>query len=267
MVPGYCLLRTHSNAQSLNLMAMIPYVHNSPNVHLAVCNGRGQTMASGKFVSYLRVSTSKQGRSGLGLEAQRNAVEQYLDGGRWELLAEYVEVESGKKNDRPELIRAMHHAKVTGATLIIAKLDRLARNVHFISGLMETGVDFVAVDMPEANRFTIHIFAAAAEHEREMASQRTKAALQAAKARGVKLGNPNGAAHLKGFGNDQAVAAIQEAAQHFAEELRPIVEDIRAHGVASIRGICSELNRRSITTPRDRQWHPTGVARLLSRLE
>ena len=156
-------------------------------------------MARGKFIGYLRVSTEKQGQSGLGLDAQRKAIEDYLNGGRWELLAEYVEIESGKRSDRPELAKALAHSKATGATLVIAKLDRLSRNVAFISNLMESGVEFVAADMPMANRLTVHVLAAVAEHEREMISQRTSAALAAAKARGAKLGNPNGARALRGL--------------------------------------------------------------------
>src|SRR6266851_986624 len=147
-------------------------------------------MANGKFVSYLRVSTARQGISGLGLEAQREAVARYLNGGSWALVQEVVEVESGKRNDRPAIAEALRLCRLHRATLIIAKLDRLARNVHFISSLMESGVEFIAVDFPQANRLTVHILAAVAEHERELISQRTKAALAAAKARGVKLGNP-----------------------------------------------------------------------------
>jgi DNA invertase Pin-like site-specific DNA recombinase len=151
----------------------------------------GYTAGMGSFVSYLRVSTTRQGESGLGIEAQRAAVARHVAGGC--LLAEYLEVESGSKNVRPQLLAALAHAQATGATLIIAKLDRLARNVHFISGLMEAGIDFIAADLPSANRLTINVLAAVAEHEREMISARTKAALAAAKARGVRLGNPNGA--------------------------------------------------------------------------
>ena len=124
-------------------------------------------MARGKFISYLRVSTHQQGQSGLGIEAQRKAVEDYLNGGRWTLLREYVEVESGKRSDRPQLLAALAHAKTTGATLVIAKLDRLARNVAFISNLMESGVEFVAADLPMANRLTVHVLAAVAEHDPE----------------------------------------------------------------------------------------------------
>src|SRR5271154_4183939 len=145
-------------------------------------------MANGKFVSYLRVSTARQGISGLGLEAQRASVAAFLNGGDWTLVQEVVEVESGKRSDRPALAEALRLCRKHRATLIIAKLDRLARNVHFISGLMESGVEFVAVDMPQANRFVVHILAAVAEQEADAISRRTKAALEAAKARGQKLG-------------------------------------------------------------------------------
>src|SRR5688572_15760498 len=130
-------------------------------------------MAGGKYVSYLRVSTQKQGQTGLGMEAQRTAITNYLDGGNWKLIAEYVEVESGKNNQRPELEKALQRCRQTGAKLLIAKLDRLARNVHFIAGLMESNVDFLAVDMPSANRLTVHILAAVAEDEARRISQRT----------------------------------------------------------------------------------------------
>src|SRR5260370_10058350 len=138
-------------------------------------------MAIGKFIAYLRVSTDKQGHSGLGIEAQRKAVNDYLNGGHCQVLAEDVEIESGKRLDGPQLAAALAHAKARGATIVIAKLDRLARNVAFISNLMESGVEFVAADMPMANRLTVHVLAAVAEHEQKMISQRTKAALEAAK--------------------------------------------------------------------------------------
>src|ERR687883_224153 len=155
------------------------------------CEGVGR-MAQGKFVAYYRVSTERQGRSGLGLEAQQEAVRNYLNGGSWHLVAEVIEVESGKRSERPKLQEALRFCRMHGATLIIAKLDRLARNVAFVSNLMESGVEFTAGGFPTANRLTIHILAAVAEHEREMISARTKAALAAAKARGTRLGNPNG---------------------------------------------------------------------------
>jgi DNA invertase Pin-like site-specific DNA recombinase len=147
-------------------------------------------MAKAKFVAYYCVSTAKQGASGLGLEAEQEAVRGYLNGGRWTMVAEVTEIESGKRNDRPALANALALCRVHGATLVIAKLDRLARNVNFISNLMESGIEFTAVDFPQANRLTIHILAAVAEHEAAMISSRTKAALAAAKARGTRLGNP-----------------------------------------------------------------------------
>jgi DNA invertase Pin-like site-specific DNA recombinase len=222
-------------------------------------------MATGKFIAYLRVSTDKQGHSGLGIEAQRNAVSDYLNGGNWQLLAEYVEIESGKRSDRPQLTTALAHAKATGGTIVIAKLDRLARNVAFISNLMESGVEFVAVDMPMANRLTVHVLAAVAEHEREMISQRTKAALAAAKARGTKLGNPNGARALRGLGNAPAVAAVKASAAVHTAQVLPVIEAIRAEGITSLQAIAAELNRRGIQTARGGQWYATTVRNTLAR--
>jgi DNA invertase Pin-like site-specific DNA recombinase len=205
----------------------------------------------GKFVSYLRVSTDRQGERGYGIDAQRKAVTDYLDGGNWQLIGEYVEVESGKRNDRPELAKALAACKRHKATLVIAKLDRLARNVHLISGLMESKVEFVCCDMPDANRLTIHILAAVAEHEREMISERTKAGLAAAKAQGVKLGNA------------EVAAANREAALNRAEQLRPIFAELAA---LSARRAAEELNRRGVQTPVGRQWHATTVIRVRDRL-
>ena len=144
------------------------------------------TAHRGKFVAYFRVSTDKQGKSGLGLEAQRKAVEDYLNGGTWSLVGKFTEIESGKRNERPELVKALAVCKRQKAKLVIAKLDRLSRNLAFIATLMDSGVEFVAVDNPHANKLTVHILAAVAQHEREMIAQRTKDAVQAAKARGVR---------------------------------------------------------------------------------
>lgn len=222
-------------------------------------------MARGKFIGYLRVSTQKQGQSGLGIESQRKAVEDYLNGGRLELLAEYVEIESGKRSDRTELAKALGHANATGATLVIAKLDRLSRNVAFISNLMESGVEFVAADMPMANRLTVHVLAAVAEHEREMISQRTTAALAAAKARGVKLGNLNGARALRGLGNAHAVVVVKAGADAHMNRLLPIINVIRGDGTTSLHGIAEQLNRRGILTARGGRWYATTVKNLLDR--
>ena len=183
-------------------------------LYICLTFGREITMATGKFISYLRVSTDKQGKSGLGLEAQRLAVTDYLNGGCWQLLQEYVEIETGKRADRPVLIQALHHCKVTGSTLVIAKLDRLSRDLEFIARMQKSSIKFVCADMPEANELTIHLFAAIAQHERQMISKRTKEALAAAKARGQRLGNPHGAAAIRraGKGNTAAIAAVREQA-------------------------------------------------------
>src|SRR6059058_2627218 len=149
-------------------------------------------MTNGNFVAYYRVSTARQGRSGLGLEAQRKAVTDFLNGGSWELSAEFVEVESGNSNDRPQLEQALATCELSGATLVVAKLDRLSRNLAFLAKLQDSGARFVAADMPEANELTIHIMAAVAQAERKAISARTKEALAAAKARGVRLGGNRG---------------------------------------------------------------------------
>ena len=230
-------------------------------------------MAQGKFVSYLRVSTDKQGRSGLGREAQRAAVDAYLNGGRWTLVAEYVETESGRRTDRPQLAKALAHAKAIGATVVFAKLDRLARNVDLLRSLVASDVDLAFCDLPHVppgatGRFMLTVMASVAELEAGLISERTKAALAAAKARGVKLGNPNGARALRGkqVGNEQAVAAVKASANQRAANLRSIVEDLHSHGVTSVRRFATELNARGILTPRGGAWHPTSVVRLLRRI-
>jgi DNA invertase Pin-like site-specific DNA recombinase len=231
-------------------------------------------MAEGKFVSYLRVSTDKQGKSGLGIEAQREAVERYLNGGRWTVAAEYVETESGRRNDRPKLAAALAHAKAIGAKLVFAKLDRLTRNVDLLRALVASDVDLVFCDLPSVppgsmGRFLLTQMAAVAELEAGLIGERTKNALAAAKARGVKLGNPNGARALRGkqVGNADAVATIKANATQRATDLQGIVADIKRSGISSVRGIAAELHTRGIRAPRGDRWHPTAVARLLSRLE
>ena len=224
-------------------------------------------MANGKFISYLRVSTARQGISGLGLEAQREAVSRYLNGGKWSLVRELVEVESGKRNDRPQIAEALRLCRLHRATLVIAKLDRLARNVHFISSLMESGVDFVACDFPEANRLTVHILAAVAEHEAGMISARTKAALAAARARGVALGGQRGSvdrmASMAAKGTRQSAFVRQQSAAKRRADLLPVIEQSRKVGATSLRGIAAYLNDAGLTTARGMQWTPTQVARLM----
>jgi DNA invertase Pin-like site-specific DNA recombinase len=208
------------------------------------------------------------------LEAQRAAVDGYLNGGRWTLVAEYVEAESGKRSDRPKLAKALAHAKAIGATVVFAKLDRLTRNVDLLRSLVASDVDLVFCDLPHVppgamGRFLLTQMASVAELEAGLISERTKAALAAAKARGVKLGNPNGARALKGkqVSNTQAVAAIKANAEHRAANLRAIVDDLRTQGVTSVRAIAAELNERGILTPRRAAWHPTSAARLMARLQ
>nr|WP_111298133.1 recombinase family protein [Paracoccus saliphilus] len=218
-----------------------------------------------RFVVYLRVSTDRQGKSGLGLEAQRRAVGDYLTARNGEVLAEYVEVESGKVNDRPQLAAAIAQARKAGAVLLIAKLDRLARNVAFIANLLEAGVEVAAADLPSANRFTLHIMAALAEEEGRMISARTKAALAAAKARGAKLGwsIPKRQEEQR-KASQRGVEAVSRAADAHAQNLLPVVRQI-ADGGASLNQIAAELNRRGISTARGGKWYATTVRNLLAR--
>jgi DNA invertase Pin-like site-specific DNA recombinase len=224
-------------------------------------------MAKGRFVAYYRVSTGKQALSGLGLEAQKNAVADYLNGGRWTLLDEFVEVESGKNSDRPELARALALCRLHKATLVVAKLDRLARNLHFLSGLMESGVEFIACDLPTANRLTIHVLAAVAEAEALAISQRTKAALAAAKIRGVKLGGDRGSltAAVRDRGRKRGIQVRQQRAAKRAADLVPIIEAIREQGAISLQDIANGLNRRGIPTAHGGAWQATQVLRVLQQ--
>jgi DNA invertase Pin-like site-specific DNA recombinase len=212
----------------------------------------------GKFVAYFRVSTDRQGKSGLGLEAQRQAVMDYLNGGRWALVDEFTEVESGKRNDRPRLAAALAACKKLKAKLVIAKLDRLGRNLAFIATLMESGVEFVAVDNPHANKLTVHILAAVAQHEREMISERTKAALAAAKRRGQQLGNPNLPKAAK-----RGTAAVKANARRFAANVRPVIDEIIAAGATSHNAIAAKLNERNVRTARGGAWTHVQVGAIL----
>jgi DNA invertase Pin-like site-specific DNA recombinase len=222
---------------------------------------------TGNFVCYYRVSTQKQGRSGLGLEAQQKAVRDHLNGGNWKVVGEFTEVETGKRADRPQLAAALAACRLHGAKLIIAKLDRLARNVHFISGLMESKVDFVAVDFPQANRLTIHILAAVAEHEAKMISERTKAALAAARARGVKLGGDRHSHKLTDGARAMGRAVIADRARQRAADIARTIEALRTAGPTSLRGIAAELNNRGIPTATGTgAWQAAQVSRVLARM-
>jgi DNA invertase Pin-like site-specific DNA recombinase len=239
-------------------------------------------MARGNYVSYLRVSTQKQGESGLGLEAQRKAVEDYLDGGRWTLLAEFIEVESGKREDRPKLTAALAYCKLTGARLVIAKLDRLSRDAHFLLGLQKAGVKFVAADLPEANEMVVGLLAVVAQAERKMISDRTKAALAAVKARGVKIGGWREAGVLRKDGtiskgspkfgpqhHEAARRARQAASREHAQGLAPMITELRSRGITSLGGIARALEERGVLTAskKDSRWSPMQVSRVLSQLE
>lgn len=247
----------------------------------------GREMAK-RAVGYVRVSTARQGTSGLGLEAQQTAVEAMCQANGWELVAPlFHEVESGRKTDRPELEKALAKAKLVGGVLVVAKIDRLARDTHFLLGLINSGVDVVFCDLPAlpagpVGRFMLTQMAAVAELEAGLISQRTKAALAAAKARGTwtkadgtpykagkRLGNPNGAAAFKraGKGTKAALEVVSANATKRAEELRDTVRQLQAQGVTSLAGIATALNEQGTRSPRGGQWHPSSVSNLLARLE
>ena len=222
-------------------------------------------MAEGKFVAYLRVSTARQGKSGLGLEAQRKAVDDFLNGGSWTVIREFVEVESGKKADRPQLAKALQACRVHGAKLAIAKLDRLSRDAHFLLGLDKAGVDFVCADMPSANRLTVGIMAMVAEEERRMISERTKAALAAAKRRGVVLGGFRGG-KLTAKARKAGSAAGKAKADARAADLADTVKELQAAGCVSLRAIAEGLEERGIPAARGGKWSANQVSRSLERI-
>jgi DNA invertase Pin-like site-specific DNA recombinase len=224
-------------------------------------------MQKQKVVTYLRVSTVRQGASGLGLAAQQEAVQQYAASVSASIVATFKEIESGKHNARPELAKALHLAKVTGATLVIAKLDRLSRNAAFLMNLAESGVKFVAADMPQANSLTVGIMALVAQQEAQAISKRTKEALQAAKARGTVLGNPRGAEALRraGKGNAAAVDAIKANADSHALDLQTVIAALEEEGIRSLGGIAKAFNERGMRTRRGGTWHKTSVSNLLAR--
>ena len=231
-------------------------------------------MAHGKFVSYLRVSTNKQAQSGLGMEAQREAVAQYLNGGRWDLVQEVIEVESGRKNQRPELERAMRLCNAIGATLIVAKFDRLSRDAHFLLGLKKSGVKFVAADNPDANELTVGILALVAENEARAISDRTKAALAAAKARGQVLGAYSKDDKTKFVGRTgtredclKAVEGKKTKATETAKKMKQFIIDCGQSPEASAKSLARFLTEREVTTPSGSStvWQATSVQRMKVR--
>ncbi|OSZ79659.1 resolvase [Chitinophagaceae bacterium IBVUCB1] len=210
--------------------------------------------------AYYRVSTERQGKSGLGLDAQQQAVRAFCQSNGYALAGEFIEIESGKRNNRPVLGEALAVCKKQRATLLIAKLDRLGRNVGFITRLMEAKVDFKAVDNPDADKVVVHVMAVFAEHERDMISKRTKAALEAAKKRGVELG-ANGKYVLSRLNHENAV--------RFAEKMSPVIEGLRQQGMYTIQAITDELNRLGVPTFREHhhRWHPATVHYLIKRIK
>jgi DNA invertase Pin-like site-specific DNA recombinase len=215
----------------------------------------------GKFISYYRVSTNKQGKSGLGLDAQREAVQQRLDGGRWEIIGEFIEVESGKRSDRPQLKTALAACKKHKAKLIVAKLDRLSRSVADLLRLIDReGVEVLFADLPELNgamgRFMLTTMASVAELEAGLISERTKAALKAAKARGVKLGR---------HGAEVLASHYRDEARQRAKELEPVMREMQSKGY-SMRRMATELTRRKVKTPRGGAWHAQTVKMVMQRI-
>ncbi|MCK0139305.1 recombinase family protein [Aliiroseovarius sp. F47248L] len=206
------------------------------------------------FISYYRVSTNRQGTSGLGLDAQRRAAELFAQQSESHISQEFIEVESGKRRDRPQLHAAIEECRNSGSTLLIAKLDRLARNVHFISGLLESNVKFIAVDMPSADRFMLHVYAAMAEEEGRRISERTKAALKSAKLRGIPLGE-----NAKALPDKNGTRAAR-----FAREVGPSIGTLKSQGL-SVREIASMFNTDKLLSYRGGQWHSTTVQRVWTK--
>jgi DNA invertase Pin-like site-specific DNA recombinase len=223
-----------------------------------------------KFVVYYRVSTQKQGRSGLGLEAQKASVDAFLKTHGGLALASYTEVESGKVSTRPQLQAALLRCRQARATLLVAKLDRLSRNAAFLFTLRDSGQKFLALDLPEANTLTLAVMVGMAQHERELISARTKAALAARKARGLSLGTPRNAKFLKPHAAAASLlgqAANRRNAVRRAKEIKPIIEDARALGHTSLRAIAGYLNDQLVPTPRGKRWTPTAVAHAITYSE
>lgn len=216
-------------------------------------------MAKGKFVTYYRVSTKKQGESGLGLKAQQKAVTDYLNGGNWKLVAEFTEVESGKSSDRAELLAAIEYCKLTNSVLLVAKLCRLSRNIAFLTALMESGVEFVCADNPNANRLTIHVLAACAEQERVEISKRTKLAL----AQSLNKERVNNLPEASAKTAQHARAALVTKANTEAEAYREIITPLVCEGLSGISRI---LNGKNITTPKGGKWYPSSVKNIMTRL-
>lgn len=227
-------------------------------------------MAEGNFIAYYRVSTNKQGINGLGINGQKEMVHSFLNGGNWKLLDEFTEVESGKKDDRPELLKAIKICQLKNAKLVVSKLDRLSRDLHFITSLQKSNIKFVVAENPDMNELTVHIFAAVAQHERKLISDRTKDALLQAKKRGVKLGNPSilSGKQIKGSGDTTVARAVKtDHANDYALKMKDVIEDITYSDIASLRRIADELNKRGFTTRRNKGWTANSVRLTINRYQ
>ena len=235
------------------------------NVRSTECH----TMAQGKFVAYYRVSTAGQGRSGLGLEAQQETVRGFLNGGDWQLVGEFTEVESGRASERPQFAAALAECRIRRATLIVANVSRLTRSVAFLSRLLEAGVDVRFCDLPQiegpTGRFMLQQMVAVAELEAGLIGDRTRKALAAAKARGVQLGRP---CNLRNQAVGQERARVQRTAvaDERAVDLQPVITQIKAEGASTLREIAAGLNERGIPTTRGKAWSAVQVSRVLSRV-
>jgi len=218
-----------------------------------------------KYVAYYRVSTASQGRSGLGLEAQKKMVADFVAVNGGELVAEFTEIESGSKSERPELLAAIRHADLVGGKLLVGKLDRLSRDLHFILSLQKSRIDFVICDLPGCDNFTINIYGALAQRERELIAARTKAGLQAAKARGKKLGTNNLPPEMVKEASAKGAAVLKQTADDFAGRVKPVMEGLKAQGM-SLRGIAAELEKLGVKTARGGAWTASAVRNVLNRV-
>ncbi len=220
-----------------------------------------------KFVTYFRVSTQRQSRSGLGLEAQQAAVSAHLAAHKGDVLASYTEVESGKIDQRPQLVAALRRCRQTRATLLVAKIDRLSRTASFLFTLRDSGAKFQALDIPEANTLTLGVMIVMSQHERELIAKRTREALAARRAKGLPMGTPRDLSAYQERASELGCFANRAKAQERAKEIAPAIEEARAAGHTSLRQIAAYLNDQGIQTPRGKAWTATAVRNAMEQLK